>query len=116
MTMDRLKQLPEVTDHVLSGLKADDALKQRILLSAAEGQHNRTYSFRTVVALCSISVLLILLCIFVTRIPVNNVSTSEIQVIPAGGRRIVSPVNLQQVIDQVSGTGQETQTEENGVE
>ena len=35
MDMNRLERLPEITDHILSGLVADDQLKHRILLSSA---------------------------------------------------------------------------------
>ena len=101
--MERLDQLSEITDHVLSGLQADESLKHRILLSAA-GSARKTSQFRmkTIVALCSLSVLVIILCIFVTHIPFENSAPAEIRVIPAGSHRVVSPVNLQQAIDQAS--------------
>ena len=114
--MNRLEQLPEVTNHVLSGLKADDSLKHRILLSAAESSRVNPFRFRTVIALCSLSVLLILLCVFVARAPVNYGSTADIQVIPAGSRRIVSPVNMQQMIDQASGIDRDAPAQVNGAE
>ena len=100
--MDKLKQLPQVTDHVLDGLRADDALRQKILLSAAESGRSRTSRLRTVIALCTLSAALVLLCIFAVRIPAGTNTQTAIHVIPAGSNRMVSPVNVQQVINQVS--------------
>ena len=51
--MNSLENLPEISEHVLSGLKADSGLKHRILLSASSAPAVRKYSFKTVVALCS---------------------------------------------------------------
>ena len=116
MIMDQLEKLPEITDYVLSGLKADDALKHRILLSAADSSRSSPYRFRTVIALCSLSLLLILLCVFINQMPLNGKPESDIQVIPAGSHRIVSPVNMQQVIDLVSENESETITETNSAE
>ena len=69
--MNRLQRLPEITDHVLSGLKADDRAKHRILLAASGsqapgGMHQKTVRFRTVVTLCSLSVLLVLMCVLIS--------------------------------------------------
>jgi hypothetical protein len=100
--MDHLNKLPEITDHVLAGLKADESLKHRIFLSAAATPKERTFRTGTVVALCSLSVLLILLCFFAARFPSGQAKPVDIQVIPAGSNRIVSPVDLQQVIDRAS--------------
>ena len=100
--MDRFDRIPEVTEHVLDGLKADDALKHRILLAASSrsSEPKRNYSFRTVVALCSLSVLLILLCVF--AISANTRKTADIQVIPAGSRHSTPPVSLETVIEKAA--------------
>ena len=39
--MDPLDRLPEVTEQALSGLQADDAMKRRILLSAANSPQKK---------------------------------------------------------------------------
>ena len=115
--MVQLEKLPEVTNHVLAGLQADESLKHRIFLSASETKRSTSpFGFRTVIALCSLSVLLVLLCLLVTRMPVKYDSTTDIHVIPAGGHRMVSPVNMQQVIDQVSGNGDVLSVETEGAE
>ena len=61
---NRLCRLPEISDHVLSGLKADEALKHKILLSVASDCKKRKTSLRTVIALCCLSAVLVLLCVF----------------------------------------------------
>ena len=94
--MNRLDRLPEVTDHVLSGLKADDRLKQQILLSAVSRKSGKKYSFRTVVALCSLSVLLILLCVFA----IQTKTDGDIQVMSAGSRHSSPPVKLENVLEK----------------
>ena len=48
--------------------------------------------------------------------PLNGKPESDIQVIPAGSHRIVSPVNMQQVIDLVSENESEAITETNSAE
>ena len=105
--MDRLKQLPEITDHILSGLQADDRLKHSILLAASSApQKGKTY-FRTVVSMCSLCVLLILLCVFATTFTVKS-TNPDLQNIPAGSRKSSSPVNLQTVIEKASDLLEET--------
>ena len=104
--MDRLDRLPEVTDHVLSGLQADDDQKQRILLSAVEAHKPEQRNTGTVVALLSLSVLLILLCVFASGWS-GGQKNAELQNIPAGSHRNGSPVNLQNVIDKASELSQE---------
>ena len=109
--MDPLDRLPEVTEQALSGLQADEAMKRRILLSAANGPQKKENRFRTVVALCSLSVLLILLCAFVYNLPGKDQQT-DLNIIPAGRQRNSAPVNLQKVIDEASDLVQD-RTEEN---
>ena len=97
--MDRLNRLPEITDQVLGGLKADENLKHRILLSAASASPAKKKApLRTVVALCSLSVLLILLCVFA----LNAKPAGDIHVIPAGSRHSAPPIHLETVIEQAS--------------
>ena len=96
--MNRLDNLPEITDHVLYGLKADDHLKHRILLSAAAPKSDRKYPFRTVVALCSLSVLLILLCVFALQ----KKTTGDLHVIPAGSRHSTPPVKLETILENAN--------------
>ena len=100
--MDRLNRLPEISDRLLDGLKADDDLKQKILFSAANTPEKKPFRMKTAVALCSLSLLLVLLCVFVSRFPSWTATSPEIQNIPAGGKKIVSPLNLKQVIDQAA--------------
>ena len=115
--MVQLEKLPEVTNHVLAGLQADESLKHRIFLSASETKRSTSpFGFRTVIALCSLSVLLVLLCLLVTRMPVIYDSNTDIYVIPAVSHSMVSPVNMQQVIDQVSGNGDVLSIETEGAE
>ena len=105
--MDRLKQLPEITDHILSGLQADDRLKHSILLAASSApQKGKTY-LRTVVSMCSLCVLLILLCVFAITFTVKS-TNPDLQNIPAGSRKSSSPVNLQTVIEKASDLLEET--------
>lgn len=94
--MNRLEQLPEVTEHVFSGLKADDSLKHRIIFSAASHEPAGRFSLRTVVALCSLSVLLVLLCVFV----VQSKTDGDFQIISAGSRHSSPPVKLENIIEK----------------
>ena len=112
MSMDPLNRIPEITDHVLSGLKADQHLKQRILETAASSPRKVSFRPRTIIALCSLSVLLVLLCAFASGL-IGKPSSGNIQVIPAGSRRNSSPVNLQTIIEKASDLIQE-QTSETG--
>ncbi len=100
--MDQLNRLPDISDRLLDGLKADDQLKQKILVSAANAPVKKPFRMKTAVALCSLSLLLIILCMFISRFPSWKAAEPEIQNIPAGGKRIVSPLNLKQVIEQAA--------------
>lgn len=97
--MNRLNQLPEISEQILSGLKADNSLKHRILLAASESPKQKI-RFQTVVALCSLSILLILLCVFAGSF--SSGSRDSIQVISAGSHRLSAPVDLQDVVDKAS--------------
>ena len=96
--MKQLERLPEISDHVLSGLKADDDLKHRIFLSAASSPKEKKYPFRTVFALCGISALLILLCVFVLR----TENSGDIHVVSAGSRHSTPPVILETVLEKAA--------------
>jgi hypothetical protein len=98
MDMNRLERLPEITDHILSGLVADDQLKHRILLSSATQNSGKKVSLRTVIALCSLSAVLILLCIFGIR----SGNSGELQVISAGSRHSSPPVKLESVLEKAA--------------
>ena len=101
--MEQLNRIPEVTEHVLSGLKADQRLKHQILEAAVSSPGKKSFrpQPKTIIALCSLSVLLILLCVFVSGLG-NHSSSGNIHVIPAGNRRNSSPANLQTVIEKAS--------------
>ena len=101
--MDQLNRLADISDRVLDGLKADNHLKKRILISAANNPIKEPFRMKTVFALCSLSLLLIVLCVFISSFPSWTGSAPEIQNIPAGGRRIVSPLNLKQAIENAGG-------------
>ena len=92
---NRLRRLPEISDHVLSGLKADEALKHKILLSVASDCKKRKTSLRTVIALCCLSAVLVLLCVFT----LDSKPKEDIQVISAGSRHSSPPVRLEEMID-----------------
>ena len=105
--MTKLDQLPEITDHVLSGLRADDSLKYKIYQKAAGGSLNEETkpSRRPLVALCAISAVMI--AVFALVIPLTwqksasfgqsdntqNYDTMEISSIPAGTVLPDSPVS-----------------------
>ena len=110
--MDQLNRVPEVTEHVLSGLKADHRLKHQILEAAVSSPGKTSFRPRpkTIIALCSLSVLLVLLGVFVSALN-HNSSSGNIRVIPAGNRRNSSPVNLQTVIEKASDLIQDQITE-----
>ena len=108
--MDPLKSLPEITESVLYGLKADDEGKHRILLSASTGTQTKTVRMRTVIALCSLSLILILVCGLLLNLSQGK-QPAQLQVIPAGSHRNSAPVNLQTVIDRASELIQSEQTE-----
>ena len=99
MNMDQLKQLPEITDHILAGLQADDGMKHNILLSAADETTKYRLHRRTVFSLCALSLVLILLCVLAALMP-QKTMTSDIQNIPAGSHKKTAPIQLQNVIDQ----------------
>ena len=105
--MSRLDQLPEISDHVLSGLRADDSLKYRIYQKAAapSGQKAQKNSRLPLAALCAISVVMIALFVILNPMITRNNPTqtavtasqdtpaSQIQTIQAGAELDESPID-----------------------
>ena len=106
--MNSLDQLPEISSEILSGLKADETLKHRILLSAAESGRSTRVPRRTLVPLCALSALVIALCVLIPQLsgPGSSSGTS-IQVIAAGSRRTSSPIHLHSMITTAANLDQE---------
>ena len=48
--MEKFERIPEVTEHVLAGLTADEGLKHRIFLAASAPATKKKYPLRTVVS------------------------------------------------------------------
>lgn len=82
--MSRLDQLPEITDQVLSGLRADDSLKYRIYQKASGLSENegRKPSRLPLAALCAISAVMI--AAFILLVPFSRQSSLP------GGRQVSS--------------------------
>ena len=109
--MSRLDQLPEITDHVLSGLRADDALKHRIYQEAAQdGTPREKASRRPLIALCTLSAAMIAVFVLLGRIgPLSRKQEPEegapmsaaqqMETITAGERRNVSPIGLGSILE-----------------
>ena len=102
--MSRLDHLPEITDHLLYGLQAGPALKQRILEKAAQSGDSRSASFRRpAIALGVLSMLMIAALIMLGSLRVGGGTPApDIQTVAAGSYRSISPVDLQEVIDETS--------------
>ena len=101
--MNRLEQLPEITSDLLSGLKADDVLKHRILTAAVAADHTpRRALLRPLSALLCLSALVIALCIVIPRLssPQTLTQGPGLHEIAAGSRLSASPVNLSDIISQ----------------
>ena len=104
--MNNLNQLPDITDQVLSSLKADENLKHRILVAAAN-EEVPSSSFagkkRSLIALIALTAVLILSVIGIGSLSLSQdgISPSSMHVLPAGSHRNTSPVQLQVVIDEV---------------
>lgn len=84
--MNRIDQLPEITEHVLSGLQADDSLKHKIHLKAAgisAGTEEKKTSRLPVAALCAISAALI--AVFVLLFPLSRNGVTGNQPTVSGG-------------------------------
>ncbi len=79
--MSRIDRLPEITDHVLSGLRADESLKYRIYQKAADTASGKERkSFRLpLAALCSISAVMIAVFVLLG------------QLVPFGGNTPAAP-------------------------
>ena len=73
--MSRLDQLPEITDHVLSGLRADNSLKHRIYQKAAgvSDAPEKKSARLPLAALCAISAVMV--AVFALLIPLSRQKT-----------------------------------------
>ncbi len=101
--MDRLKQLPEISNRLLGGLMADHNLKQKIIRSAVDMPIQKPFRIKTAALLTGISLMLILFCFFIAGFPKWTAAQSpEIHNIPAGSRITVSPLNLNEIIEKVA--------------
>lgn len=114
--MNKLEQLPEITDSLLSGLRADDVLKHRILQKAVETPSSapRSSSRRPLFALLSLSLTMIALFVALgTLHPVSVDSqvsavsaasqdsfSDQMHTITAGIRRASSPISLGVIINE----------------
>ena len=113
--MNDLNRLPEITEQALAGLKADENLKHRILVAAANSgspSADRFRSRRSLVALLALSAVLILSVIGIGRLSAREESDpAAMHAIPAGSHRNASPVHLQVVIDEVAENNQDLPVE-----
>ena len=101
--MSRIEQLPEVTEQVLSGLQAGDELKSRIYKKALEPESrpSRGFARAPMIALCSLSVVMIALVAVLGQVhSLNDSDPADFRTIAAGEHRVASPVALQTVIDE----------------
>lgn len=103
--MKTLERLSEATEQSLHGLSADDALKHRILRAAADTRSvpRAPLRFRTAIMLCALSALLLVLCLAASRMP-SVKDSGDVKVVPAGSKRIESPVRLQTFLNPSAGS------------
>lgn len=97
--MNRLDNLPEITDQVLSGLRADDSLKYKIYQKAAGESSEKKASFRLpLAALCAISAVMIAAFVLLTSLTrqgssdTQNYESANISSMPAGAVLTSSPM------------------------
>ena len=88
--MNNLEELHAVSDKVLSGLTADDSLKQRILQTAVlSGEKAQKRGFSPIPAFCSVIVLLLITVGVLNNLrPVDPASSVEMNVFSAGSVEI----------------------------
>lgn len=106
--MSKLEQLPQVSEYVLNGLRADDQLKNRIYQKAsqADAGHFRTVpQRRTLIALCSLSVVMIAVFAIIAsltsdRLLPESPAAVQMQTVSAGEHRSESPIRLQDIIHE----------------
>ncbi len=104
--MNRLNELPDITNHVLSGLKADDRLKTKIRLKAADLSLNDvSFSgtekhFRLLPVLCAIALLMLLSLSLLQKAVPHNGSLPEIQTFAAGEHKSSSPLSIQRILSE----------------
>ena len=100
MTVKKLEQLSEITDHVLSGLQADESLKHRIYQKAADISEmpEKKISRMPLIALCAISAVMIGVFVLLGRVtpmsgnPNDEQQSVRIQTISAGVTLTESPI------------------------
>ena len=95
--MNKLDNLPEITDHVLHELTADESLKFRIMQTAAQGSVKKTgrSSFHPVPILCSVIAVLLLTVFALNGMkPVDPYKPGNLNVFAAGSLTTEEPVTL----------------------
>ena len=104
--MNRLNELPDITNHVLSGLTADNRLKTKIRLKAADLSLNDVSSsgtekhFRLLPVLCAIALLMLLSLSLLQKAVPHNGSLPEIQTFAAGEHKSSSPLSIQRILSE----------------
>jgi len=93
--MTKLEKLPEYTDSVMHGLTAGQALKQRILETAAESalpNKKKSLLLNPVPVLCSLAAVLLIFSVLLNGIQSVSVSDQgKMTVFTAGNNQTVSP-------------------------
>ncbi|MBR5961243.1 MAG: hypothetical protein IKZ98_09635 [Clostridia bacterium] len=100
------EELRSATDKALSGLTADESLKQRILLKASQStQTSRDSVFRPVMKLCAVVGVLLLMVVALNSVrPLSPSAPGEMNVFAAGGKDTAAAAPFAQIdIDHVSG-------------
>ena len=129
--MSKLEQLPQITEQLLDGLRADDVLKHRIYQKAAQNDDNRSFRLSrrgAIIALSGLSAVMVAVFVLLGHLPssgnpeaghssdssitANAVETVEIETVTAGEHRTDSPILLQEVIDETIRQYEEEETEE----
>lgn len=113
--MSKLDQLPQISAHVLNGLRADENLKSRIYQKAAQtdAASSRTAPRRrTLIALCSLSAVMIAVFVLLGALsPDRRMSDSpaavQMQTVSAGEHLDESPVQSQDVTDEYGQSDEE---------
>ena len=122
--MSRLEQLPEITEHVLSGLRAGDDLKHRIYQQAAglSDAPKKKMSRLPLAALCAISAVMVAVFILLSRVtPLNGSSAQtgqtmsatqmspQIETISAGGHLEEPPAGQTEKEDEKDSPDEESE-------
>ncbi len=112
--MDRLDKLPEVSDQVLSGLRADDRLKYKILQKATEPEAEKhPLGFRKpVIALSALTAVMVAVFALMAPISPSSAPSERIHTISAGNIVPESPVNMREIITRASRSMKQAQETE----